>query len=749
VKKIILVLALVMVLAFVGACSGEETPTPEEATATTAPVEPTQPAPEGLPAPTTVPIEDIMNINWQWAELNEVEPAAQSVVPAPENYTLAFWDDNTFSFQADCNLGGGNYAANEGGNMTLELGPVTLAECGTDSLYNQYMALLGSVSAFGMQDNRLVLVVNEAKGHMIFNNGGPAEKPEPEPEACAGVALDSVTIDTMGLPYSWDANCLPPTAYDNSQPPGPKGLPEHVQINFGVTHPADKQYGDPILYIIPVAQYIELWEAAGDSSVKQSIAALQVLLEGQPEPIPTTSLPVLPYEEVAGVTDIVVQAEYLTTTMGSGVRFVSRFSQGTNPVTSDNPPLFYIYQGFTEDGLYLVSFFYPVTTDSLPNSDEVSDEERQLVDADTQAYLDTKTEQLNALSASDWDPDLTTLDAVIVSLKFEYLKPEPTAVPAPSAQLTNINWNWTELIQTEPASQSVIPNPESYVLVFYSDGTFYLLADCNYGSGTYSTQGDQMTLQVGAMTQATCGDASLSTQFITLLGQVTAYELSTQKLVLKLGDNAGSMGFANGGPSVPVTKPDEDAPMAITLEPLNVRSGPGNQYYSYGTVPIGTTFLVIGISEDGQWWVVKIPTTVSPDGQGWINGNYVETQNTENVPVVPDPDVKPSPTPSQTPVPPTSTPGGSETSTPQPGTPTATATDDVNVRSGPGTNYLVYGIMAAGTSAEVIGISEDGLWWVITDPTGVSPDGRGWVSGDYVTVTNGEGVPVIPAPPAP
>lgn len=39
----------------------------------------------------------------------------------------------------------------------------------------------------------------------------------------------------------------------------------------------------------------------------------------------------------------------------NGYRFVGRFMQDANPVT--NQGLQYIYQGFTNDGEYLVSFF--------------------------------------------------------------------------------------------------------------------------------------------------------------------------------------------------------------------------------------------------------------------------------------------------------------------------------------------------------------------------------------------------------
>ena len=59
-------------------------------------------------------------------------------------------------------------------------------------------------------------------------------------------ALDpgAVSIDTMGLPFSWQANIVEAMPYDDSQPPGPMGLPEHMQINFGVTNSVDVQFGD-------------------------------------------------------------------------------------------------------------------------------------------------------------------------------------------------------------------------------------------------------------------------------------------------------------------------------------------------------------------------------------------------------------------------------------------------------------------------------------------------------------------------
>ena len=163
-----------------------------------------------------------------------------------------------------------------------------------------------------------------------------------------------------------------------------------------------------------------------------------------------------------------------------------------------------------------------------------------------------------------------------------------------------------------------------------------------------------------------------------------------------------------------------------------MRSGPSTEYPSYGVAPTGASAEVIGVSEQGQWWVVKISTDYAPDGQGWVNTNYVSVYNVSDVPVIPAPPLN------GVDLPPSESIG-----------PMATSTEPLNVRSGPGSKYPSYGTVARGTSGEVIGVSEDGTWWVVKIPTDIAADGMGWVSGRYVVVVNAENVPVIPTPPMP
>jgi uncharacterized protein YraI/heat shock protein HslJ len=473
-----------------------------------------------------------------------------------------------------------------------------------------------------------------------------------------------------------------------------------------------------------------MWDAAGDPGVKNTLSLLQILLTEQTTPIPTEGMPVLPNERVTGYNDLAVQGRYFTFDKGFGVRFVGRFNQDTNPVTNEG--LFYIFQGFSHDGNYLFSFFYPVETDVLANTvEDISTEEMDRVNQDTTAYMTERAQALNALAPADWLPNLETLDSLVSSLNYALLSestPEPTpAPPAYDTQLVNIAWQWAQF--TDPVSQFVIPDPENYVIVFLPDNTFGIKADCNTGSGTYTAQNSSISLTIGAITQVACGEGSLSDQFIQYLGDVATYVFDNGRLVLNLKADGGNLIFNNAGSGVIPPQPGEGTATVITIEPLNVRMGPGTQYPTYGTAPKGTVFEVIGVSPDSEWWVVKLPTEISETSNGWIAARYTEASGDIDVPVVDPPPIE-----------------GIEPPEPAPGTPMATALEPINIRSGPGKEYESYGVASAGDTAEIIGKSADGSYWVVKISTDIAPDGRGWVIATYVKAENAENVPVIEAP---
>jgi heat shock protein HslJ len=127
--------------------------------------------------------EEITGIQWQWAELAETEPPAQSVVPNPESYVVVLNADGSASLKADCNQVQWTYTM-EGTSLTFNtLGPSTLAYCGDESLDQQFLGLLGTGGTASLEEGRLVLELNENAGRMVFNNGGAVEAaPETTPE---------------------------------------------------------------------------------------------------------------------------------------------------------------------------------------------------------------------------------------------------------------------------------------------------------------------------------------------------------------------------------------------------------------------------------------------------------------------------------------------------------------------------------------------------------------------------------------
>ncbi len=132
------------------------------------------PAATPAPVPTTAPaINTIQGVIWQWASVTDQATKQTTSVSNPENYTITFNADYTFTGKADCNNIAGTYSQQNG--FSIKLGPSTMAFCGEKSLDQQYLQLLGSVAAGG-PDGQGGLALETAGGaqRMLFKNGGPA-----------------------------------------------------------------------------------------------------------------------------------------------------------------------------------------------------------------------------------------------------------------------------------------------------------------------------------------------------------------------------------------------------------------------------------------------------------------------------------------------------------------------------------------------------------------------------------------------
>jgi len=444
------------------------------------------------------------------------------------------------------------------------------------------------------------------------------------------IAIDPsmVSIDTQGLPYAHQTVYVPATPYDDSMPPGPKGLPAHIEILFGITDPAERNPGDPtmpIMYIIPVKEYETMWEANGNDSVTSTMNRIAQYTYVLPQPASTTGLPLLPKEEnganfsvqVGRAVSLDQQTDEMATK--NGYRFVGRFTQDFNPVT--NQGLRYIYQGFTNDGAYHVSFFYPVSTDQLPTqTSEMSAEEQQAANDDPQTHLDTQAEMLNGLSTDAWQPDLATLDAVVQSLKI---------TETPANGLVNKTFQWTGEV-VNPSTGDVTTNElgeAEYSLTFNADGTFSGVLDCNNIAGSYTIDGGvvgSIAFQPGPSTAAFCGEESQDVAMQNLLAATQNYRVAPG------GNKMNLIMPAGGGDYVFNAVPPQPAIVTESPQPIERVVGRQLQWITFfdtveGEITIDNPELYqMILNEDGT--VNVVADCKQTDGTYTVDGSNIKIE---------------------------------------------------------------------------------------------------------------------------
>jgi heat shock protein HslJ len=293
---------------------------------------------------------------------------------------------------------------------------------------------------------------------------------------------------------------------------------------------------------------------------------------------------------------------------------------------------------------------------------DVSTEEMNQVDSDPAAYMTQKNEQLNALTPEDWEPVLTTLDALVGSLQIEGM---------PVAGVEGHVWQpFAEEVELEdvPFTQDMSNYSVAYMAVDQTHGIMSFRADCNTGRMGYELRqggliGGYLAMP-GPMTLAFCGEDSFDQQFIGALQAAQNYRLRPGGMQMELAMPAGgpTYVFQSTGltapapiptplPPVEIATPESQAPYGVVIAPagVNVRTGPGTAYPILGAADFGVEGAIIGRSADGAWWVT--PVQGAPNGQGWVSADFIQAFNAENVPIINAPPLPPTPTP-----PPTATP---------------------------------------------------------------------------------------------
>jgi Heat shock protein len=117
-------------------------------------------------------------------------------------------------------------------------------------------------------------------------------------------------------------------------------------------------------------------------------------------------------------------------------------------------------------------------------------------------------------------------------------------VEVTAESISNVTWEWTGTIEADAKTPLVVPDPKGYTIKFMEDGTYYIVADCNTGSGTYVLDNNRMTLNPGPMTLMACGEDSIDNKYLAYLGNVDSVVLEGEQLKLYLKGSDDRMLFS-------------------------------------------------------------------------------------------------------------------------------------------------------------------------------------------------------------
>ena len=182
-------------------------------------------------------------------------------------------------------------------------------------------------------------------------------------------------------------------------------IPAHTEITFN-DYAWNGSMHIPTIYVYSTDAYRNANEYAGEI-----IDELNTLIHDRP-PAPET-IPFLPNWNAAQVFN--VDVEYIDFQNGSGVRFLTMYSQAIYPI--NNNGLFYTFQGLTNDGKWYISAVFPVSHASLPDSGDIPNDDWETFSDNYVTYMADTTNMLNSQPNDSFTPHLNELDDIIHSIQ--------------------------------------------------------------------------------------------------------------------------------------------------------------------------------------------------------------------------------------------------------------------------------------------------------------------------------------------
>ncbi len=167
-------------------------------------------------------------------------------------------------------------------------------------------------------------------------------------------------------------------------------------------------------------------------------------------------------------------------------------------------------------------------------------------------------------------------------------------------------------------------------------------------------------------------------------------------------------------PAPPIILPTLPPVEGTTTSQLNVRAEPSTAAASLGMLGPFSKVQIVAKDTGGNWYQILYPQ--ASQGKGWVTAAYVQVAAGVQIPTL----------------------GGVSGSGSEP---SGVIIQQVNIRSGPGTDFNSLGTLNPQDVVKLTGKDSGGVWLQIEFAGG--PDGKGWVTAAYVQTSATADLPIV------
>ncbi|PWB55227.1 MAG: hypothetical protein C3F13_04755 [Anaerolineales bacterium] len=606
----------------------------------------------------------LINTLWQWIYLKETSPSSEIGVGNPENYDLVFRADGTYSAKSDCNQLAGTYDLS-GSSLTLNPGISSLAACPEDSKYDLYKSLLARVTTVGVRDGLLVLILKDNPASMSYVNAGVSsvvvtQVVEGDPATILGAPDGVENFRNTDNWTTFTSQCFNSEITDGQFVMTANGVqgfscwevswPElqnfYIETTQAIptTCQADDTFG--MIFRAPdtnrgylygyncAGQYsLTIWDGQATTTLVQPTDSIDI----NNDPGSFNRLGLLVFD---GHLSLYANGKFLTTVTDFTFPDAGRFGYFVRAATEN--PFTVSYDQLRiwslEDELFPPNFTQITQIEALPRPE---------------GSAASGTAKVNVFVRTGPSMLFPILDVAIQGDTGEVLGTNPDgfwyAVKVPTERVgTGIGWVAADFVElNNPSGQPlpVITPPLLPTIVTFPAPAFDV---------PQAVMNEAATIRTGPTTEFPVLGVAPTGSRAEIIGQSQDRQWWAVRVPTTIASSGtgwvnkvytSDINTANVvllptpqlPPNITPATPGSGIPAMIALEPLEVRTGPGSQYRLLGEIQRGTVLAVLGISPDGEWYVVNIPTSITPSGQGWVPVRFTQASNAGGLRVIQPP----------------------------------------------------------------------------------------------------------------